>query len=274
MTSRLSITITRTDAGTSGRAAPPAYLSRAPLAAPAHDDVKPAPVEFFRNVATLAWKDLRVEFRSREIVYTMTFFAAMVLLIFSFAFVKESVPISDVVPGILWVAVAFSGTLGLSRAFDRERESETMRGLLLAPTSRTAIFLGKALGVAVFMLIVEIVVVPMVALLFDSPLFAYPVPLLLTVVLATLGFSVVGSAFAAMLLRARSRDVLLPVVLYPILVPLLIAGTKGTAALLEGALPGRVADLDAAYFWIKFLLVYDGAFFVVALWTFESLVIE
>jgi heme exporter protein B len=232
-------------------------------------------VEFVRNIAILAWKDLRVEFRSREILYTMTFFAAMVLLIFSFAFIKESVPIADVVPGILWVAVAFSGTMGLSRAFDRERESDTMRGLLLAPTSRTAIFLGKALGIVVFMLLVEVVIVPMVALLFDSPLFDHPIPLVLIMVLATVGFAIVGSVFAAMLLRARSRDVLLPVVLYPILVPLLIAGTKATSALLEGAgQVGAVADLGTAYFWIEFLLVYDGVFILAALWTFESLVIE
>lgn len=231
-------------------------------------------MEFLRNVATLAWKDLRVEFRSREILYTMTFFAAMVLLIFSFAFIKESVPIADVVPGILWVAVAFAGTLGLSRAFDREREAETMRGLLLTPTSRTALFLGKAVGIAVFMLLVEVVVVPMVAILFNSPLFNEPLPLVLVLVLATVGFSVVGCVFAAMLLRARSRDVLLPVVLYPILVPLLIAGTKATGGLLEGLDIGAPPNLEVAYFWIKFLVVYDTIFVLVALWTFESLVIE
>lgn len=237
--------------------------------------VKPLPVHFFRDVATLAWKDLRVELRSREILYTMTFFAVMVLLIFSFAFVKEGLSLADVVPGILWVSVAFSGTLGLGRAFEREREGETMRGLLLAPTSRTAIFLGKAVGIAVFMLLVEVVVVPLVALLFDAPLFDHALPLILALGLATFGFAVVGCVFAAMLLRVRSRDVLLPVVLYPILVPMLIAGTKATAALLEGAgVPGGVADLETAYFWIKFLLVYDGIFVVVSLWTFESLVIE
>ncbi len=223
----------------------------------------------------MAWKDLRVELRSREIIYTMVFFATMVLLIFSFAFIKGSAPAADVVPGILWVAIAFSGTLGLSRAFDRERESETMRGLLLTPAPRTAIFLGKAIGITVFMLIVEVVLVPMVALLFSSPLFDHALPLILAVLLATIGYSVVGCVFAAMLLRAKSRDVLLPVVLYPVLVPLLIAGTKATAALLEGAGdPNAVADLDAAYFWIKFLLVYDTIFIVAALWTFESLVIE
>ncbi len=232
-------------------------------------------MEFLRNAAAVAWKDLRIEFRSREILYTMTFFGVMVLLVFSFAFVKDGQAITDVVPGVLWVAVAFSGTLGLSRAFDRERESDTMRALLLAPVSRTAIFFGKAMSITVFMLVVEIVVVPLVALLFSAPLFEHPFLLIAILVLATVGFSVVGSVFAAMLLRVRSRDVLLPVVLYPILVPLLISGTKATSALLAGAERiGVGADLESAYFWLQFLAVYDVTFLVVSLWTFESLVIE
>lgn len=226
-------------------------------------------VSFLRQVATLVWKDVRVEFRSREILYTMAFFAAMIVLIFSFAFVKEGMAIGEVVPGILWAAIAFGGTLGLSRAFDRERESDTMRALLLAPTSRTAIFLGKAIGIAVFIGVVEIVVVPMVALLFDAKLFRDPHLLVASLVLGTFGFAVVGSVFAAMLLQTRSRDVLLPVTLYPILVPLLIAGTKCTAGLLEPS-----PHYSAVYFWLKFLLVYDAIFVVVALSTFESLVIE
>lgn len=228
-----------------------------------------AGVGFLRHAAAVAAKDLKVELRSREILYTMTFFAAMVVLIFSFAFVGEGVEVAEVVPGVLWVAIAFSGTLGLSRAFDRERESETMRGLLLSPASRTAVFAGKAIGVAALMLLVEIVVVPLVTFLFAAPLLRHPLPLVCLVILATAGFAIVGSVFAAMLLRVRSRDVLLPIVLYPILVPLLIAGTKGTAALL-----GDRPDLDAVWFWIGFLLVYDAVFVVVSLWTFESLVIE
>ncbi len=226
-------------------------------------------MSFWEQVATLAWKDLRVEFRSREILYTMMFFAAMVVLLFSFAFLDGSAESDAVAPGILFVAVAFSGTLGLSRAFDRERESDTMRGLLLSPASRSAIFVGKAVGIAVFMLVVEVVVIPMVVFLFGAPLFREPLPLFLIMILATVGFSLVGCVFAAMLLRTRSRDVLLPVVLYPILVPMLIAGTKGVAALV-----GDVADLDAAYFWVEFLLVYDAIFVLVALWTFESVVVE
>jgi heme exporter protein B len=222
---------------------------------------------FWRQVSTLLWKDLRVELRSRELVFTMTFFAVMVVLLFSFAFLRGDEVVAEVAPGILWVAIAFAGTLGLSRAFDRERESDTMRGLLLSPASRTAIFLGKALAILSYMLIVEVVVVPLVAFLFDVPLFDYPLALVATVALGSFGFAAVGTVFAAMLLRSRSRDVLLPVVLYPILVPMLIAATRSTASLLEG-------DLDAVWYLAQFLALFDGVFVVVSLWVFESLVIE
>jgi heme exporter protein CcmB len=226
-------------------------------------------VGYLRHVAAVAGKDLRVELRSREILCTMVFFGAVVVLIFSFAFVKEGKPVGDVTAGILWIAVLFAGTLGLARAFDREREADTMRGLLLSPTPRSAIFLGKALGIAVFIAAAEAVVVPLIAFLFGAPLFRHPLPLALTLVLATVGIAVVGSVFAAMLLRSRARDVLLPVVLFPILVPLLIAATKSTGALVQPA-----AEPAVAYFWVEFLLAFDAVFVAVALWSFESLVIE
>jgi heme exporter protein B len=226
-------------------------------------------MRFLRHAAAIAWKDLRVELRTREIVYTMAFFAAMIVLIFSFAFVREGEAIGEVASGILWVAIAFAGTLGLGRAFAREREGDTMRGLLLAPADRASIFLGKAVGVALFILLVAVVTVPLVGLLFGAPVLAHPLELGALLVLATIGFAVVGSVFAAMLLKTRMREVLLPVILYPIVVPALIAGTKGTAALFE-ATPA----LPVAHFWIKFLLVFDALFVAVSLWAFESLVIE
>jgi heme exporter protein CcmB len=226
-------------------------------------------VSFVRHVGAVAWKDLRVELRSREIVYTMAFFAALLVVIFSFAFVKDQGVVVEATPGIVWTTIAFAGTVGLGRAFDREREGDTMRALLLSPASRLSVFLGKALAITALIVAVAIVVAPMVTLLFGAPLFAEPLPLVALLVLGALGFSLVGTAFAAMLLRVRSRDVLLPVVLYPILVPMFIAGTKGTAALLAD-----VPDLGAAWYWVQFLGIFDAAFLVVSMWTFEALVIE
>ncbi|HLU66073.1 MAG TPA: heme exporter protein CcmB, partial [Kofleriaceae bacterium] len=190
-------------------------------------------MSFLRHVAAMAWKDLRVELRSREILFNMAFFAAMMVVLFSFAFLKEGrdgevVAVAEIAPGFLWVAVLFSATLGMARAFDREREADTMRGLLLSPAPRTALFLGKAVSLFVLMAMVEAVVVPLVWFFFAAPLFAEPLPMAVLVLLATAGVAVIGSVFAAMLMRTRARDILLPVVLYPILVPLFIAAIKGT----------------------------------------------
>lgn len=231
----------------------------------------PLLMTFFRHAAVLAWKDLRVELRTREIVYTMTFFAAMLVLIFSFAFTQAGEAVGDVAGGILWVAVTFAGTLGLGRAFDRERDGDTMRGLLLSPAERGSIFLGKALGITIFMLLVEAILVPLIAVLFHAPIEQRPLELMALLLLATIGFATVGSVFSAMLLRTRAREVLLAVILYPIVLPALIAGTKGTAAIW---VVGGKPELAVAWFWIKFLLVFDALFVAVALWAFESLVVE
>jgi len=226
-------------------------------------------VSLLGQAMTVVAKDLKVELRSREIVYTMAFFGAMVVLLFSFAFKDTSADPAVTIAGLVWISTVFAGTLGLSRAFDREREGDTMRGLLLAPMPRTAIFLGKAISISAFMLVVELVVVPMASVLFAIDVFAHPLELAALLALATVGMSVVGATFAAMLLRTRARDVLLPVVLYPILVPLFMAATFGTM----GILPPEF-DLVAAHFWIKFLVVYDAVFIALSLWIFESLVIE
>ena len=222
---------------------------------------------FVRHAAMVAWKDLRIELRTREILSTTVFFAVMLVLVCSFAFVEKVASIGDLASAILWISVAFSGTLGLGRAFDRELHGQTMRALLLAPADRGSIFLGKAAGVVVTMLVVEAVVVPLVGFLFGAPVDHDPLVLIGVLVLVTIGFAVVGSVFAGMLLPTRARDVLLAVTLYPVVTPALIAGIKGTAAIWTGALP-------EAYFWIKFLVVFDAIFLAVSLWSFESLVVE
>jgi heme exporter protein B len=236
-----------------------------------------------RHAALLAWKDLVVELRTREIVYTITFFAVVVVLVFSFAFVspgaedpllKRTAEASGLVPvsisgGIIWVAVAMAGTMALSRAFGREREHDTMRALLLAPVDRGAVLLGKAMGIVVFMVLVEACLVPIAGLLFNAPIGTRPLELIALLVLTTVGFATVGVTFAAMLMRSRAREMLLPVMLYPVVLPAFIAGVKGTSALWAGT-----PELAVAAFWIKFLVVFDLVFLSTALWAFESLVVE
>ncbi|HEU0031625.1 MAG TPA: heme exporter protein CcmB [Kofleriaceae bacterium] len=222
-----------------------------------------------RHAALIAAKDLRIELRSREILYTMAFFGGLLVVVYAFTFPSNPDLARVAAPGMLWVAMAFSGTIGLGRAFDRERENDTMRALLLAPVPRLSVFLGKAVTIAVLVLAVAAVVTPMLAILLGAPLFDNPGPLVLVLVLGALGFSVVGAVFSAALLKVRSRDVLLPVILYPLLIPLFVAGTSVTAALLADP-----PNLDKVWYWMGFLGIYDAAFLVVSLWIFESMVIE
>ena len=223
-----------------------------------------------RQAARIAWKDLRIELRSKEILMTTAFFGTLVVVIYSLAFKNvDTRAVRGAVPGMLWVALAFTGTIALGRAFDRERENDTMRALLLAPVPRLAVFLGKAIAMTALILAVAVVVVPLLAIWLNAPLFEYPGPLALIVVLGAVGIAFVGSVFAATLLKVRSRDVLLPVILYPLLIPLFIAGTNTTAALIA-----ETPNLEVAWFWISFVGIYDAVFLVLSLWTFESLVIE
>jgi heme exporter protein CcmB len=221
---------------------------------------RPGVTPFARSVWLVLRKDLTVEVRSREIAYTTLFFAASCVLVFAFALVREGRAPDGGAAGILWIAIVFAGTLALGRTFERERQSETLRALLLAPMPRPAIYVGKLLGIVALL-----VLVPLVVFLFNARLFAHPFWLVGIVVGGTIGYAAVGTLFAAMLVRARSRDVLLPVLLYPVVVPVIIAGVQGTAALLQPAF-----DAALVRFWLLLLVTFDVVFVVLALWTFET----
>jgi heme exporter protein CcmB len=224
---------------------------------------------FVEAVWLVTRKDLLVEARTKEIFLTTIFFALSCVLVFAFGFVKEGRAVPDAAAGILWIAIAFSGTLALGRAFERERQGETLRALLIAPIERPALYLGKLLGILILLAAVEVPVVPLVALMFQAALFDHALLMLGLLATGTLGFAAVGTLFAAMLVRARSRDVMLPVLLYPITVPVIIAGVRGTAALLQAEV-----DVPMARAWLSMLVFFDVVFITLALWTFEPVMTE
>jgi heme exporter protein B len=226
-------------------------------------------MSFLETVWLVMQKDLLIEIRSREILYTTVFFAVSTVLVFAFGFVREGEPLEGAAAGILWIAISFSGTLALGRAFERERQSETLRALLLAPVDRPALYVAKFLGVLVLLIAVEALIVPLIALMFQAPMFSAPVTMMALLVAGTVGFASVGTLFAAMLGRARSRDVLLPVLLYPITIPVIIAGVRGTAALTQPEI-----DLGMARVWLSMLVSFDVVFITLALWTFEPLMTD
>jgi heme exporter protein CcmB len=226
-------------------------------------------MRFLSDVWLVVAKDLAIEWRSREIVYTTLFFAVSCVLVFAFGFVREGRPLDDAAAGILWIAIAFSGTLAIGRTFEGERQNQTLRALLASPIDRPALYLGKLTAVLILLAAVECILVPLVALMFGGRFLVHPVMMAGLLVLGSVGFAAVGTLFAAMLLRSRSRDVLLPIVLYPVTVPVIIAGVRGTAALLQSE-----ADLASARAWGAMLLCFDVVFITLALWTFEAVVSE
>lgn len=224
---------------------------------------------FVRTALLVLKKDFAIEVKSGEILYTTLFFAVSCVLVFAIAFVKEGRPVEGAGVGILWIAVFFAGNLALGRTFERERYGETLRALLLAPAPRPAIYVGKLLGIVLLLLLAEMFLVPVVAFLFHEPLFAQPLMTAALLVLGTIGFASVGTLFAAMLVRSRTRDVMLPILLYPITIPVIIAGVLGTSALLQSP-----ADEPMATLWIALLLCFDVVFVTLSLWMFEPLMME
>jgi len=224
-----------------------------------------------RSAIDIAIKDLAIEWHSREILYTMGFLATLVVLIFSFALVagQDSKLGPGTIAGILWVAVLFSGTVALSRTFDREREGEAIRSLLLSPVPRSAIYAGKVAATSCIMFVVEVIVTPLVGVFFGAPVAEHAAWLALQLFLGTVGFAAAGVVFSAALLRSRSRDALLGALLFPVVVPVLMAGARGTTLLLDAEVP----DLDPAVFWTRFLAAVDVIFMFVGLWAFEPVAV-
>src|SRR5213592_999818 len=224
---------------------------------------------FLRVALLVLRKDVAIEVKSLEVVSTTLFFAVSCVLVFAFTLVRDGSVVVDAAAGILWIAIAFSGTLALGRTFERERYAETLRALLLAPAPRAAIYVGKLLGIVLLLGVAELMLVPLVSLLFSTPFFARPLLFVGLLLTGTVGFAAVGTLFAAMLVRSRTRDIMLPILLYPITVPVIIAGVRGTAALL-----GDKPDEPVALMWMALLLSFDVVFVTLALWTFEPLMTE
>jgi heme exporter protein B len=225
---------------------------------------------FWRYTLLIAGKDLRIEGRSREVLYTMGFSAALVVLVFSFAMANVTDPAQGPITaaGVLWAATLFTGTVALSRVLDRERENESIRSLLLSPIPRSAIYLGKLIATATLMLAVELLLGVLVGVLFSAAVFTHPLWLGTVLVLGTLGFASCGVVFSAALLRARSRDALLGALMFPIVIPVLLAASRATACLFDPLSP----DLEPVAFWTRFLLATDVIYISLGLWLFEPVV--
>ncbi|MEW6033934.1 MAG: heme exporter protein CcmB [Chloroflexota bacterium] len=213
--------------------------------------------QFSRKVLALVWKDMLSEARTKDIFTSVFVFALLTVLIFSFALEPGSETTSLVAPGMLWVAFTFAGVLGFGRSFVLEKEHGCLDGLMLCPVEREVIYWGKAIGNLVFMLMVEVVVLPIFYLLLNLPLDSLP-QVVLIVLLTTIGFVSVGTLFSALAANTRARDVMLPILFLPVVVPLVIAAVKSTGLILQGS---PWADL---WSWLQIILAFDVIFLVIS----------
>jgi heme exporter protein B len=222
---------------------------------------------FMRAMSAVVWKDLAAELRSRELLSSMLVFALLVILIFNFALELDAAERASVTSGVLWVTFVFAGTLGLNRSMAIEKDRGCLDGLLLAPVDRTAIYFGKAVANLVFILVVAAIVLPVYSVLYNTNLLAQP-GLMLVILLGAEGYVAVGTLLATMAVQTRTRDILLPILLFPVVIPVLVAAVKASSGFLEG-LP-----MDEITPWLNLLIAYDVIFTAVAFMVFDFVVEE
>ena len=218
---------------------------------------------FLLHVIAILWKDIRYELRSKQTWLGMSMFALLVLVIFNFTFDLRVDNVSAVAPGVLWIAFIFASLLGLGRTLAAEREQHSMDRLLLCPVDRKAIYLAKLLGNLLFIGVVEIVALPIYTLLFNVPL---PAALLLIVLLGTLGIATIGTLFSVMAAATRARELLLPILVFPLIVPVVISVVRATQQLM-------VPTVNEPP-WIGLLIAFDVIFLSVSMLTFQYVIEE
>lgn len=223
-------------------------------------------MDFARQVVAIVWKDVLVEVRSRQIVAPVLVFAILVLVVFNFALSPSSADIPQLAPGVLWVSFTFAGVLSVNRSFVLEHENGSIFGLMISPVSREALFAGKMLSNFIFIGAVELVTVPVFAVLFNQEMF--PPRLLLVMFLATAGFSAVGSIFAALAINTRFREIMLPLLMFPVVVPVIISAVKATEIILASSADGDINK------WLQMLVAFDLIFLLIASIAFEYVIEE
>ena len=221
---------------------------------------------YWKAIAAITWKDLAAELRSRELLSAMLVFSLLVILIFNFALELDIKTRQSVTAGVLWATFAFAGTLGLNRSMAVEKDRGCLDGLLLAPVDRSAIYFGKVISNLVFMLIVEAIVLPIYSVLYNINLFQPG--LLMVILLGSVGYTAVGTLLSSMAVQTRTRDVLLPILLFPVVVPILIAAVKASGGYLTGA------GMDEIMPWLNLLIAYDVIFTAIAFMVFDYVVEE
>ena len=221
---------------------------------------------FLKSTGAIIWKDIKTEWRTRENLSAMLVFSLLVILIFNFALELDLRAQESLAGGGLWATFIFAGTIGLNRSMAVEKDRGCLDGLLLAPVDRSAIFVGKTIGNLFFMLVVEAIVLPLFSFLYGIALFQ---PGFLGVVLlGSIGYSAVGTLLATMVVQTRTRDILLPILLFPLTLPVVIAAVKASQGFIQSV------PFEEISVWVNILIAYDLIFLSVAIMVFDYILEE
>jgi heme exporter protein B len=213
----------------------------------------------------IVWKDITSEMRTKEIATSLVAFALLVIVVVSFT-LEPGQNTSSIAAGILWVALTFAGVLGLSRSFVIEKDKGCLQGLMLCPVDRSILYLGKMLSILVFMIAVEVIILPVFIVLLDQS--GFPPQLPVIALLATIGFAAVGTLFSAMAVNTKAREVMMPLLFLPIAAPVIIAAIKSTGLVLSGGSWGDIAS------WLGVMAAFDVIFLAVSPLVFEFVIEE
>ena len=224
--------------------------------------------DYFDAVLALIRKDLMSEWRTREAAGSMALFSLLIVVIFGFCFEARIVDLETLAPGLLWIAFSFSGVLGLGHSFSSERYRGSLHALALAPVDRSAVFLGKMLGNLILLAVVEALTIPVFSILLRVPVSACVPQLALVTFLATVGFTAVGTLLSALAASSRMREMLLPILLYPIWIPILLAAVRATGGVLIGKSLGEIGG------WLRLILAFDLTFVTAGLLLFDQILEE
>ena len=220
-------------------------------------------MDFLSQIFLLLRKDLLLELRRRESLLTMFFFGTLLLFVFHFSFDQPPERVAEMAPALLWLAFLFTGTLGLAQLFEAERGNHCLEALLLSPMDRGALFVAKTAFNFILMVLVEIVVIPLFWILFNLGSWDVVPNLFLVTLLGTVGFCVLGTLLSAVTLKARARELLLPLVLFPLMIPVIL----GTIRCMETIL--RAGELGEALPWLRLLIGFDVIFLTVGVLIFD-----
>jgi heme exporter protein B len=223
--------------------------------------------EYFSRTLTILRKDLLHELRTKEVAASVLVFSLTVIVLFHFAFEAETETIELIASGILWVTFAFAGVLSQNRTFALEKERGCLDGLMLCPVDREIIYLGKMMASFLYMMVIEIIVLPVFLVLFDMPFRVMP-QILAIAVLATIGFAVIGTLFSAIAANTKAREILLPILFYPIIIPILILAVSATSEVFDGGSWGSVSS------YLGVMLAFDAVFATVSVLVFEYVLEE